>query len=218
VKRLELTVLCLCAALFTLLALTLAHRHGAPFALDRTAHAWSLHHRPDLLRDLARAVTATGTGPVPYLCALAAGFIAGHNQGTRGRLLAAAAALGFLAAGQTARYGVLHLIARPRPPVADWAAPASGYAFPSGHTTTSALAAGLLAWALSRTLRPARARVAVVLLTCWALAVGASRVYLGMHWATDVLGGWLFALTLLALGTVLIHRKENVLYPVAPVA
>lgn len=39
-----------------------------------------------------------------------------------------------------------------------------------------------------------------------------------MHWATDVLGGWLFALTLLALGTVLIHRKENVLYPVAPVA
>jgi undecaprenyl-diphosphatase len=218
VKRLELTVLCLCAALFTLLALTLAHRHGAPFALDRTAHAWSLHHRPGLLRGLARAVTATGTGPIPYLCALAAGFIAGRSQGMRGRLPASAAALGFLVAGQALRYGVLHIIARPRPPVADWAAPASGYAFPSGHATTSALAAGLLAWALLRTLRPARARVAVVLLTCWALAVGASRVYLGMHWATDVLGGWLFALTLLALGTVLIHRKENVLYPVAPVA
>jgi membrane-associated phospholipid phosphatase len=39
-----------------------------------------------------------------------------------------------------------------------------------------------------------------------------------VHWATDVLGGRLFALTLLALGTVLIHREENVLYPVAPVA
>ncbi|WP_405721969.1 phosphatase PAP2 family protein [Streptomyces sp. NBC_01537] len=217
-KRLKLTVLSVCVVLFTLLALTLVHRHGAPFALDRTTHAWSLHHRPDPLRHLARAVTATGTGPVPYLCALAAGFIAGHSQGMRGRLLGAAAALGFLAAGQALRYGVLHVIARPRPPVADWAAPASGYAFPSGHTTTSALAAGLLAWALLRTLRPARARVAVVLLTCWALAVGASRVYLGVHWATDVLGGWLFALTLLALATLLAHRKENAPYPVAPVA
>jgi undecaprenyl-diphosphatase len=136
----------------------------------------------------------------------------------RGRLPAAAAALGFLAAGQAVRYGVLHVIARPRPPVADWAAPASGYAFPSGHTTTSALAAGLLAWALLRTLRPTRARVAVVLLTCWALAVGASRVYLGVHWATDVLGGWLFALSLLALCAVVIHRKEDTPHPAAPVA
>lgn len=217
-KRLELTVLCVCAMLFTLLALMLAHRHGAPYALDRTTHAWSLHHRPGPLRDLARAVTATGTGPVPYLCALAAGFVAGHSQGTRDRLLAAAATLGFLAAGQALRYGVLHIAARPRPPVADWAAPASGDAFPSGHTTTSALAAGLLAWALLRTLPPARARVAAVLLTCWAITVGASRVYLGVHWATDVLGGWLFALTLLALGTVLIHREEKAPYSVAPAA
>jgi membrane-associated phospholipid phosphatase len=71
---------------------------------------------------------------------------------------------------------------------------AGGYAFPSGHTTAATLGAGLLAWALARHLRAAPARVAV-----WAAAVGYaglvgwSRIWLGVHWPLDVLGGWLLA-------------------------
>lgn len=202
VNRPAVTVLCASAVLFTLLAAAVAHRHGAPFALDRTAHAWAQDHRPHRAATLARAVTATGTGAVPYLCALAAGIIAGH--GTRRPPLVAAGAVGFLALGQAVRYAVMYAIARPRPPAADWATHASGHAFPSGHATTSALAAGLLAWAVLRTFRSVTARVAAGLLICWALAVGASRVLLGVHWPTDVLGGWLFALALLALGAALI--------------
>ncbi|MEV7725408.1 phosphatase PAP2 family protein [Streptomyces sp. NPDC087917] len=193
-----------CAALFAVLA-ALVSAGGAPFPLDRAPHLWSVAHRPPVAVAFARAVTVTGSGPVPYLCALGAGLLAG--RGTRGRWLSAAGALGFLLVAQGVRTAVMYAVARPRPPLADWTAHASGYAFPSGHTTTSALAAGLLAGAAWRTAGPATARLCWVLLACWALAVGLSRIYLGVHWPTDVLGGWLFAATWLAAATALATRK-----------
>ncbi|MEU6019290.1 phosphatase PAP2 family protein [Streptomyces sp. NPDC047515] len=191
-----------------LAAVVLAARHGSPPPLDRTAHDWSLRHRPSGLVATARAVTATGTGVFPYTAAVTAGLIAGGD--TRRRLGYAVGALAFLLLGQGVRYGLMELITRPRPPLDDWATHASGFAFPSGHATTSALMAGLLLTAIGvrahgrRVPRPLRAAVAA-LVVCWAAAVGLSRALLGVHWATDVLAGWLFAAVWVGLGTALIR-------------
>ncbi|MFF4995346.1 phosphatase PAP2 family protein [Streptomyces sp. NPDC000656] len=185
----------LCAALFAVLAALVAARHGSPYPLDGSLHRWSVRHRPAVAVTLARGVTATGTGPVPYLCAATAGLIAGRGRDTRGRLLSAAGALGFLLLAQGLRYAVLYGVARPRPPVAERVTHASGFSFPSGHTATSALVAGLLAWAVWRAASPTAARLWWALFACWAVTVGLTRVYLGVHWPTDVLGGWLYALT-----------------------
>lgn len=88
----------------------------------------------------------------------------------------------------------------------DWATHASGFAFPSGHATTSALMAGLLVAAIGHRAYGSRAgRVAAVLVGCWAAAVGLSRVLLGVHWVTDVVAGWLFAALWLGLGAALIR-------------
>ncbi|MFE5091987.1 phosphatase PAP2 family protein [Streptomyces sp. NPDC056638] len=195
--------------LIALAALVLATRHGSPPALDRAGHDWSLRHRPPGLVTTARAITATGTGVFPYGTAVVAGLIAGRD--TRRRLGYAAGALAFLLLAQGVRYALMELIARPRPPLGDWATHASGFAFPSGHATTSALMAGLLLTALGLRKRggtgprPLRAVVAA-LVVCWAAAVGLSRVLLGVHWATDVLGGWLFATVWIGLGTALIRK------------
>ncbi|MDJ0343649.1 phosphatase PAP2 family protein [Streptomyces sp. H10-C2] len=197
-----LGVSALCAALFVLLAVWVIRRDGAPFAVDLSLHVWSVKHRPSGAVSFARAVTATGTGVFPYLCALTAGLIAGRDA--RQRLWAAAGALGFLGLTQVARLGLLHAIGRPRPAIADWATHASGFAFPSGHATTSAFVAGLLAWAVARRVRTAAAVTGCVVLTLWAVSVGLSRIYLGVHWASDVLGGWFFALTWLGLGAAVI--------------
>ncbi|WP_392667728.1 phosphatase PAP2 family protein [Streptomyces sp. LN785] len=196
--------------LLGLTVVVLTARHGSVPPVDRAAHAWSLHHRPPSFTAVARAVTATGTGVFPYIAAVAAGLTAGRDL--RDRLGYATGALVFLLIGQGLRYALMEMISRPRPAVGDWATHASGFAFPSGHATTSALMAGVLVAAIRyrahRRGDRGTTRVAAVLLGCWAVAVGLSRVLLGVHWVTDVLAGWLFAALWLGLGAALIRTMS----------
>ncbi|MFI6121998.1 phosphatase PAP2 family protein [Streptomyces sp. NPDC051064] len=169
---------------------------GAPLAADSGLLAWSVAHRPDTAVALARGLTATGTGVVPYLLAVLAGIVAGRTPGHR--MSAAGLAVLCLASGQAVRYGAMTLVARPRPPWAAWETHASGWAFPSGHTTTAALTAGLLVLAIC--LRAPRGRTLLALAAgCWGALVGLTRVYLGVHWFTDVIGGWLLGVGWLGL-------------------
>ncbi|MGV9320155.1 phosphatase PAP2 family protein [Streptomyces sp. NPDC003660] len=177
-------------AAFGVLAAVAVGGRGAPLELDRDLLAWSLGHRPGAALALARAVTSTGTGAIPYVLIMVAALVTGRTS--RQRLGAAVFGVLCLGTGQALRYAVMGLAHRPRPPYADWATHASGWAFPSGHSTTAALTAGLLLVAVS--LRAPRGGVALrMLIGCWGAAVGLSRVYLGVHWFTDVAGGWLFA-------------------------
>ncbi|PWK64465.1 undecaprenyl-diphosphatase [Streptomyces sp. CG 926] len=164
-----------------------------------------MDHRPGAVVAALQVVTATGTGFAPYLLAATAGLIlAGRRPRTRTAQVVLAC-VGWLALGQAVRFGLMTLIARPRPPEADWLTHASRHAYPSGHATTSAMAAGLIVAALiSRRPRGHRAWIALTL--AWAAAVGASRVWLGVHWTTDVIAGWLLALTWTALAVAAAAR------------
>ena len=178
------------AVLLASLVGAVAVRKGAPLGPDLPLHRWALRHRHDGVSTAAVALTATGTGLPAYLVAAVAGA-AGRTSGAARRRGAAAAAVA-LAAGQLVRVGLVEWVGRPRPPVADWGSHAAGPALPSGHTTNAALAAAVLVLALRRAaLRPGTRVVACTVAVLWALGVGATRVYLGVHWPTDVLAAWL---------------------------
>ncbi|MFF3447734.1 phosphatase PAP2 family protein [Streptomyces sp. NPDC002667] len=181
---------------FVLLTLIVTGREGAPLLLDSQLASWSVAHRPDMALALARGVTYTGTGAVPYALVVVAGLLLGRT--TRQRVRTVAGCVCVLGAAQALRFVVMSLVARPRPPVADWATHASGWSFPSGHTTTSAVTAGVLIFAVIAR-APQSRRALVLLVGCWAVLVGLSRVYLGVHWFSDVVGGWLFAVCWLSL-------------------
>lgn len=90
------------------------------------------------------------------------------------------------------------IVARPRPPGAN---PAlfSGYSFPSGHALQSTVVYGLtalIAWH-GRHSTPAWAGIAVIA-SALALLVGLSRVALGVHYPSDVVGGWAAGIAIVA--------------------
>ncbi|MFS4096992.1 phosphatase PAP2 family protein, partial [Streptomyces sp. AF1A] len=186
---------------FAALTAVVVSGHGAPLRPDRGLLSWSVGHRPPDAVAVARGLTATGTGIVPYALMVLAGLVVGRTA--RERVTAVLLAMACLGLGQTLRYDAMDLIRRARPPRSDWQTHASGWSYPSGHTTTAALTAGLLILALWA--RSPRGRAALcALAACWGAAVGLTRVFLGVHWFTDVVGGWLFAVgwlgLLLALG------------------
>lgn len=112
-----------------------------------------------------------------------------------------------VAVGSLVQQALKAAIDRPRPVWPDPVDSAHYAAFPSGHAMTATVVCGLLLWLLhrhgtSRTLWRTALTVAVVSV----LGVGLTRVWLGVHWPSDVLGGWLLGALLVVLAT-LAHRR-----------
>ncbi|MBR3061393.1 MAG: phosphatase PAP2 family protein, partial [Exiguobacterium sp.] len=89
-------------------------------------------------------------------------------------------------------------------PLIDASLDATTYSFPSGHASGSLALYGLIAYVLYR---KKQSRVVIFILLCLVLAVSLSRVILNVHYFSDVLGGWLVALTMIALSEWIIRRR-----------
>ena len=83
------------------------------------------------------------------------------------------------------------VFARARPDTAFAELAASGLSFPSGHASMSAIAFMTVGALIAATHRRNRERVYILVIAALAtLLVGISRIALGVHWTTDVIGGW----------------------------
>jgi membrane-associated phospholipid phosphatase len=194
VRRLAVSAAVL-ALLFAGLLVWLALNHGRPLSGDAALQAAVLRHRATPLVAAARPVSV-GVEVVAYTLSAVGGVLLLRR---RSWWLGALAGVGALVVGQVLRVGLAALVARDRPPRADWAASAAGYSFPSGHTVSATLAAGLLCLGLLRTARRAWRIAGIAVALCWAVLDGVSRIYQGVHWPSDVLAGWLFGSMLILL-------------------
>jgi undecaprenyl-diphosphatase len=104
--------------------------------------------------------------------------------------------------------GLKDLLARPRPPAAGWAVTTHGYSFPSGHALFAVGALLLCAWLVVR-YRDGKPVLLLGFGGPFAVAVGVSRVLVGVHYPSDVLAGWAAAVAAVGLIVIAVDRADR---------
>ncbi len=104
---------------------------------------------------------------------------------------------------------VKHGLERARPVTEGVLSSAQGYSFPSGHTqaatVTYTAVVLVVGWQLARPGAVAR-RTSAAIVVAVVAGVGLSRIYLGVHWPSDVLGGWLLGSAWVTAATFVLLR------------
>ncbi len=119
-----------------------------------------------------------------------------------------------LIAGQLSSSLFKLLLARSRPDTAHALIEQGGYSFPSGHALGAFFFYGVLAYFLYTLAQTKATRVSITFLATILIGlIGVSRLYLGVHWLSDVVAGWIMGATILIVFIVFFeHRKA--LFPI----
>lgn len=155
--------------------------------VDATWRTWLIAHRSPVLTELASAASTVGSALVLIPAALLAALVLAVKGQRQRALLIAATAVTAPVIG----YALKNVVDRARP-AANHLTEVHSESFPSGHALTSMAIIGLLIVLARNTATTVIAGLVIV-------AIGTSRVYLGVHWPTDVLAGWLVGALWLAV-------------------
>ena len=116
---------------------------------------------------------------------------------------------GTMLVGVTVSQSLKHLINRPRPDVVSHLTEFSSPSFPSGHAMNNMLFATVITYLSWRVFKRKRWSVLIgVMMYVWAILVGFSRLYLGVHYPTDVLAGWALGLVV-GLGAIWVAGRMD---------
>lgn len=204
------------ALLEQVVELTIEIASGSPVvALDHRITNLVATMRAPELDEFMYAVTWLGDPHVIVIAAIAAVLIALVTRQSRPAALLIVA----LGASWLSDQALKFLVARPRPPLADARIVETGFSFPSSHAVLSAALYGAVAYLVIRGLRRDWLRIVVGTLAALAvLLVGVSRGYLGVHYPSDVLAGWVLGGLWVALLAIADHlwRAETRPHPARP--
>jgi membrane-associated phospholipid phosphatase len=172
--------------------------------LDRPILQFAMQHRSPVLDAVVTGYTDIA-GPIgmPIIAVVAALILSLRRRSFTPAILIVSAGLGSLLMTVAGK----DIIDRDRPPLAD-AMPPYEYSpsFPSGHTLNAVVVVGVIAYLLVLRRHTTHARVLLIVgAVLYAITVGLSRVFLGHHWFTDVLAGWILGAAWLAI-IITAHR------------
>src|SRR6476469_9151313 len=165
-------------------------------SIDPPVWQWMIDRRTPALTTIAIVVTTVGSTVAMTVIAIATivFLLIKRRFGDAVLVAVVAAGAGFLVTGGKATVG------RERPPAEFRLVTETNESFPSGHALASAAILGVVLVVLLPSIRSRGLRIGVVIgVGLFVVAIGLSRLYLGVHWATDVLAGWVTGLAWLTL-------------------
>lgn len=168
--------------------LRLVERPDGSTGFDRDVTSWVVDHRTAGLTTVARSFSLLGSSKVllPVVVCVGLALVSRRRFALAGLLVVAWG-------GSVGLYNLTKLIVdRRRPPPGIRLSAAAGSSFPSGHASQS-LATYVALAVVTIAVLPRRRVLAWMLAVSLAAGVGWSRLYLGVHWATDVGAGWIIA-------------------------
>jgi membrane-associated phospholipid phosphatase len=179
----------------------------AQFDEDVTGSMSALRH--PVLTSVAQVITNLGTYRPVTVVSIGLALVLAYR--TR-RLLEPLVLLAAVEASSSLVEVLKVIIGRARPPMGGMLGPPDfDYSFPSGHAAPSTVVYVLGALLLAVTERWSSARRLLVAAGGCVMAglIGLSRVYLGYHWLTDVVGSWLLAMFLTSIGMVFVTATQR---------
>jgi undecaprenyl-diphosphatase len=174
------------------------------FGPDRSVWNWAVENRTDGWTQVMHVLTTLGNTVTLTMVVIVTMVVFSRVRHPRLAML--------VGVGSVIAYGLMvglkHVIGRDRPPSGDRLLEIETYSMPSGHAMMSTVVYGLVAVAAyqgSTWVRTHRwVLMAAPILT---LAIGWTRVYLGVHWLTDVIAGWLIGVIYVAAASWLALRS-----------
>jgi undecaprenyl-diphosphatase len=187
---------------------------GETHAFDEAVLLWLHGHARPWLTVAALEVTALGASLVVWMVVAVASVFLWMSRHRYSVALLWVAVVGALVLNNVLKA----LFDRPRPDLFPWRAPYAGHSsFPSGHSMTAMVVYATLAYLVARLEpNPVLRRLTLVVAAGVILLIGLSRLYLGVHYPTDVIAGYVTGLvwaTYCALGIEVIryfrHRRPG---------
>lgn len=195
------------AVLLALIAVLVSRISGAAQFDEGVMASMSALRQPELT-NVVQIISDLGSYRPVTLFSIVLALVVGYR--TR-RLLEPVVLLVAVEAGSSLVELIKIATHRARPPLEGMlGAPVFDYSFPSGHTGSSTILYVLGALMLAHTQTRNSGRRLLVATGCvLGVLIGLSRVYLGYHWLTDVIGAWLLALILTSIGMVFITANPR---------
>lgn len=198
-KKFRIIIVCLCLLLFSVILFSVC-KYGVLDIDNNVYNFISKNIMNDTLSSILKCVTHLGGVAFIVLLGVLCFMFCKKN-----RWFITFDLVGCTVINQT----IKHIVRRPRPNVLRLVSE-SGYSFPSGHSMISVAFYGLVIYFVYKNINNKYLKWALIsLLSLLILTIGFSRIYVGVHYFTDVVGGFFLALAYLIVYIYIYNKKGD---------
>ncbi|MCJ0902954.1 phosphatase PAP2 family protein [Rhodococcus sp. ARC_M6] len=163
---------------------------------------WMVAHRSSGLNHVAVAVTDLGSPVATTVLGIAAGTYLSWRARS---VIPGIVVVGTVGAAAVASTVLKAIVGRERPPTATQVLLETDHSFPSGHVTGTAALIGIVVLVVATQHTPTVKRLLILLAVAVTAIVALTRLYLGVHWLTDVIAGAVLATLAITIGGTVFH-------------